>query len=260
VYNEINFHGSIHDWYFSFTVNGIFTERINAASTCQWQNKTNAKLSLLKRVTVLKRIYINAEISAGSLKKKKGRHSYRVSALIKERNVKTNGSEVISIVRLLLYAVRNPRQHFFAKEKAAHPKADGLSLHSLKLTAAIRHSTDAHQVDFDCQRIDGFIQGINSHCGNRNEQYDGGFDNFHLSGHFLFMRLGGNGIIKEIALLCQQNLQTSIELLHVGAFLGCSEYTRIHFGIHRLQRVDDGEQDRIRDSHDLHLIIQSFSL
>ena len=95
--------------------------RINAASTCQWQNKTNAKLSLLKRVTVLKRIYINAEISAESLKKKKGRHSYRVSALIKERNVKTNGSEVISIVRLLLYAVRNPRQHFFAKEKAAHP-------------------------------------------------------------------------------------------------------------------------------------------
>ena len=72
-------------------------------------------------IGMLKRIYINAEISAESLKKKKGRHSYRVSALIKERNVKTNGSEVISIVRLLLYAVRNPRQHFFAKEKAAHP-------------------------------------------------------------------------------------------------------------------------------------------
>lgn len=65
------------------------------------------------------------------------------------------------------------------------------------------------------------------------------------------MRLGGNGIIKEIALLCQQNLQTSVELLHVGASLGCSEYTRIHFGIHRLQRVDDGEQDRV---------LQSFSL
>lgn len=102
---------------------------------------------------------------------------------------------MVSIVRFLLYAVRNPRQHFFAK-KAAHPKADGLSSYSLKLAAAIRHGADAHQVDFDCQRIDGFIQGINSHCGNRNEQYDGGFDNFHLSEHFLFMCLGGNGICR----------------------------------------------------------------
>lgn len=102
---------------------------------------------------------------------------------------------MVSIVRFLLYAVRNPRQHFFAK-KAAHPKADGFSSYSLKLAAAIRYGADAHQVDFDCQRIDGFIQGINSHCGNRNEQYDGGFDNFHLSGHFLFMCLGGNGICR----------------------------------------------------------------
>lgn len=81
-------------------------------------------------------------------------------------------------------------------QKAAHTKADGLSLYSLKLAAAIRHGADAHQGDFDCQRIDGFIQGINNHCGNRNEQYDGGFNNFHLSGHFLFMCLGGNGICK----------------------------------------------------------------
>ena len=103
---------------------------------------------------------------------------------------------MVSIVRFLLYAVRNPRQHFFAK-KAAHPKADGLSSYSLKLAAAIRHGADAHQVDFDCQRIDGFIQGINSHCGNRNEQYDGGFDNFHLSGHFLFMCLGETGFAEH---------------------------------------------------------------
>lgn len=71
---------------------------------------------------------------------------------------------------------------FSQKEKAVHPKADGLSSYSLKLAAAIRHGADAHQVDFDCQRIDDFIQGINSHCGNRDEQYDGGFDNFHKLG------------------------------------------------------------------------------
>lgn len=103
---------------------------------------------------------------------------------------------LLSVVQHLLYAVRKFRQTFFQKKKAAHPKADGLSSYSLKLAAAIRHGADAHQVDFDCQRIDGFIQGINSHCGNRNEQYDGGFDNFHLSGHFLFMCLGGNGICR----------------------------------------------------------------
>ena len=146
-------------------------------------------------IGMLKRIYINAEISAKSLKKKKGRHSYRVSALIKERNVKPRKVKS-GIYRSLSVVCRSQSSSTLFRKKAAHPKADGLSSYSLKLAAAIRHGADAHQVDFDCQRIDGFIQGINSHCGNRNEQYDGGFDNFHLSGHFLFMCLGGNGICR----------------------------------------------------------------